>query len=52
MDEMIAPNCSQRFRSHPLVRERWPQIEREVVEGRLSSFRAVEQLLDSYDKAK
>ena len=52
MDEMIRAELLRRFRSHPLVRERWPQIEREVVEGRLSSFRAVEQLLDFYDKAK
>jgi LAO/AO transport system kinase len=52
MDEMIRNELLRRFRSHPLVRERWPDIEREVVEGRLSSFRAVEQLLDSYYKAK
>jgi LAO/AO transport system kinase len=52
MDEMIRAELLRRFRSDPLVRERWPDIEREVVEGRLSSFRAVEQLLDSYYKAK
>jgi LAO/AO transport system kinase len=52
MDEMIRAELLRRFRSDSLVRERLPHIEREVVEGRLSSFRAVEQLLDSYYKAK
>jgi LAO/AO transport system kinase len=53
MDEMIRAALLDRFQAHPAVRDRLPEIEREVLEGRLSTFRAVEQLLNLYHhKAK
>jgi LAO/AO transport system kinase len=50
MKEMLHRELVERFSRHPGVREALPGMEREVLEGRLSSFRAVERLLDLYDK--
>jgi LAO/AO transport system kinase len=50
MKEMLHHELVERFSKHPVVRERLPGIEKDVLEGRLSSFRAVERLLDLYDE--
>ena len=50
MEEMLHHELAERFARHPRVRERLPAAEQDVLEGRISSFRAVEQLLDLYDK--
>ena len=51
LHDMIQLELASRFRSHPRVREKLPEIERAITEGRLSSFRAVEQLLKLYEEA-
>lgn len=48
MKEMLQHELVARFHQHPAVRENLARIELEVMEGRLSSLRAVEQLLDLY----
>jgi LAO/AO transport system kinase len=48
MDEIIAQELERRFRDHPAVRERLAQVEKDVLEGRTSSFRAAYRLLDWY----
>ena len=50
MDEMIAPNCASVLRAPSRVRETLAPIEQEVVEGRLSPFRAATPLIDFYYK--
>jgi LAO/AO transport system kinase len=48
MDEIIAQELERRFRNHPAVRERLEKVEKDVLEGRTSSFRAAYRLLDWY----
>jgi len=48
MYDIIRQELQRRFRQHPLVGERLPQLEADVVEGRTSSFRAAQLLLDLY----
>lgn len=38
------------FRSHPLVKQKLAELEREVTEGRVTSFRAANRLLEVYKK--
>lgn len=52
MYEMIEYGLSRHFREHPAIRQKLPEYEREVVEGRLSSFRAAGRLLDIYTESK
>lgn len=52
MEDMLHHEMAARFAKHPVVRERLPGIERDVLEGRLSSFRAVGMLLDLYYEGK
>jgi LAO/AO transport system kinase len=48
MNEMIQQGLMQRFESDPATRESWAELEREVLEGRTSSFRAARTLLARY----
>jgi LAO/AO transport system kinase len=48
MYDIIQQELQRRFRQHPVVREQLPKLESDVVEGRTSSFRAAQQLLDLY----
>ena len=48
MYDIIRQELQRRFRQHRLVGERLPQLEADVVEGRTSSFRAAQLLLDLY----
>ena len=49
MHEIIQHELRQRFESHAAVRERMEGLDREVLEGRATSFRAARVLLDIYD---
>lgn len=48
MYELIEQGLHDRFTSHPDVRERLPRLEREVAEGRMTSFRAARELLSNF----
>jgi LAO/AO transport system kinase len=52
MYEMIEHNLIEQFRSNPAVRQKLPEYELDVVEGRVSSFRAARRLLDLYTESK
>ena len=52
MYEMIDYGLSRHFRDNPVIREKLPEYERDVVEGRVSSFRAAQRLLDIYTESK
>jgi len=51
MHDMLQAELIARFRAHPRVRERLPEIETAAAEGRITAFRAVQQLLDFYTEA-
>jgi LAO/AO transport system kinase len=48
MHEIVEQGLRLRFESHPGVQERMASLERDVVEGRVTSFRAARTLLDLY----
>jgi LAO/AO transport system kinase len=48
MHEMIDQSLRKRFDAHPAVRGRMAALEREVTEGRTTSFRAARTLLAAY----
>jgi LAO/AO transport system kinase len=48
MHEMIDQSLRQRFWAHPAVRDRMTALERDVTEGRTTSFRAARTLLAAY----
>jgi LAO/AO transport system kinase len=50
VDEMIDQALRQRFDAHPEVRSRVEALERDVAEGRTTSFRAARMLLDAYSR--
>ncbi len=52
MYEMIEYGLKEQFRNHPLVRRELPEFEHQVVEGKVSSFRAAQRLLDLYTESK
>jgi len=52
MRELIEQGLRQHFEADPQVRERTAVLEREVIEGRATSVRAAQILLDTYLKAK
>jgi LAO/AO transport system kinase len=52
MYEMIDYGLKRQFRDHPVVRQKLPELEHEVIEGRVSSFRAAQKLLDLYRETK
>jgi LAO/AO transport system kinase len=52
MYEMVEYGLSEKFRNHPAIRPLLGEYERDVVEGRVSSFRAAQRLLDIYTESK
>jgi LAO/AO transport system kinase len=52
MREMIEHTLRQQFDTHPAVRSRMEAMERQVVDGRTTSFRAARLLLKTYADAK
>lgn len=52
MHEIIQHGLRQRFESHPAVRSCMETLEREVQEGRSTSFRAARTLLEMYSDLK
>jgi LAO/AO transport system kinase len=52
MHELIQQGLRQRFESQPAIRERMRELEEEVLEGRTTSLRAAQTLLDMYSGAK
>jgi LAO/AO transport system kinase len=52
MRALIEQGLRQHFETNSEVRERMTALEREVVEGQTSSFRAAQMLLDVYLKSK
>jgi LAO/AO transport system kinase len=48
MNEMIEWGLREQFRNSPVIRGKLPEYEREVVEGRISPFRAAQRLLALY----
>jgi LAO/AO transport system kinase len=48
MHEIIEQGLRQRFESHPAIRKRMEALERDVEEGRSTSFRAARTLLEIY----
>jgi len=50
MHEMIDQALRQQFDAHPAVRSRVAALERDVAEGRTTSFRAARMLLDAYTR--
>jgi LAO/AO transport system kinase len=50
MHEMIEQALEQRFATHPAVRHSMEALERDVAEGRTTSFRAARMLLEMYSQ--
>jgi LAO/AO transport system kinase len=50
MHEMIEQALEQRFQAHPAVRHSMEALERDVAEGRTTSFRAARMLLEMYSR--
>jgi LAO/AO transport system kinase len=48
MRSMVEEGLLDLFRNHPLIRQKLPELERDVLHGRITAFRAVEQLLELY----
>ncbi len=49
MNEMIDWGLRDRFRRHPEIEARLPDLENDVGDGRISPFRAAQRLLNLYD---
>ena len=52
MHEIIRESLRQRFDAHPAIKKRKDALEKEVLEGRITSFRAARELLETYSGAK
>jgi LAO/AO transport system kinase len=52
MHDIVEQGLRERFELHPAVRERIGALEEEVLEGRMTSFRAAHQLLELYSGSK
>ncbi|WP_372634744.1 methylmalonyl Co-A mutase-associated GTPase MeaB [Fodinibius sp.] len=50
MYDTIETHLTEHFFQHPAVTQRQPAIEQQVLEGKISSFRAAQKLLDAYFK--
>lgn len=48
MQEIIREGLKHRFETHPTIKNRMETLEREVLEGRTTSFRAARELLETY----
>jgi LAO/AO transport system kinase len=52
MHEIIQQGLRQRFESHPAISNRMKELEKDVFEGRTTSFRAARELLETYSDSK
>ena len=52
MHEIIQQGLKHRFESHPVIKKRMETLEQEVLKGRISSFRAARELLETYSDVK
>ena len=52
MHEIIRDGLRQRFESHPAISQRRKTLETDVLEGRITSFRAARELLEAYQGHK
>ena len=52
MHEIIQQGLRQHFESYPAIGARMKELEKEVLEGRTTSFRAARELLETYSDAK
>jgi LAO/AO transport system kinase len=52
MHDIVDQGLKERFEAHPAIRERISALEKEVLEGRMTSFHAAHQLLDLYSGSK
>jgi LAO/AO transport system kinase len=52
MHEIIRESLRQQFEAHPAIKRRKDALEKEVLEGRITSFRAARELLEAYSEAK
>ncbi len=50
MQEIIRDGLKHRFEAHPAIRNRMEALEHDVLEGRISSFRAARELLQTYSE--
>jgi LAO/AO transport system kinase len=48
MRELVSLSLEGRFRGHPLVSSRLPEIERAVLDGRVTSFAAARELVQLF----
>ncbi len=51
MQEIIREGLKRRFEEHPAIKSRLETLEREVLDGRTTSFRAARELLETYSDA-
>jgi LAO/AO transport system kinase len=52
MHEIIRESLRQKFEAHPAIKKRKDALEKEVQEGRITSFRAARELLDTYSEVQ
>ncbi len=52
MQEIIRDGLRQRFESLPVIKARMEVLQKEVLEGRTTSFRAARELLETYSATK
>lgn len=52
MHEVIRESLRQKFESHPAIKRRKDVLEKEVLEGRITSFRAARELLETYSEVQ
>ena len=52
MQDMIREGLRQRFEAHPEIKKRREALEQGVLEGRITSFRAARELLETYVGSK
>jgi LAO/AO transport system kinase len=52
MREIIQQELMEQFEAHPSVRNRREELEQEVLQGRMTSFRAARTLLEMYASSK
>jgi LAO/AO transport system kinase len=52
MHEIIEEGLRQQFETHPVIRGRMKALEKDVLEGRTTSFRAARTLLDLYSEPR
>lgn len=52
MQEIIRESLRHKFDSHPAIKRRKDALENEVLEGRITSFRAERELLEAYSDAE